>query len=136
MTVVAIVGKRARSHFCNYGSIRLSRPDSLPDNDSIHTPTTTRKDPMDRTLFDRTFKDGEGNFAIFQKPNLPILVGLSATALSFLPLTQNLQIVTDVLAFGAIFTWAWLELFRGVNYFRRSLGLIVMMLIFASQLSF
>jgi len=91
---------------------------------------------MNRTLFDRTFKDGEGNFAIAQKPNLPAIVGLSALVLSFLSLPPNLHIVINVLAFGAIFTWAWLELFRGVNYFRRSLGLIVLIVIFASQLSF
>lgn len=63
-------------------------------------------------------------------------MGISALALSFLPLNSNLQILVNVLAFGTIFTWAWLELFRGVNYFRRSLGLIVLMVILASQLSF
>jgi hypothetical protein len=29
-------------------------------------------------------------------------------------------------AYGSLFTWAWLELFQGVNYFRRSLGLLVL----------
>jgi len=28
------------------------------------------------------------------------------------------------LAFGASFTWAWQELFEGVNYFRRALGFV------------
>ena len=32
----------------------------------------------------------------------------------------------DTVAFGALFTWAWLELFDGVNYFRRALGLVVL----------
>jgi hypothetical protein len=27
---------------------------------------------------------------------------------------------------GALFTWAWLELFQGINYFRRALGAIVL----------
>jgi len=30
------------------------------------------------------------------------------------------------IAFGCLFTWAWQELFQCVNYFRRFLGLIVL----------
>jgi hypothetical protein len=90
---------------------------------------------MKSSLFDRTFKDDEGNLAIAQKPNLPIIVWLSATLLSFLPLNMTLVSALNILAFGAIFTWAWLELFQGVNYFRRSLGLIVLVVIFSSKLS-
>ncbi|HEY9908282.1 MAG TPA: hypothetical protein V6D18_11845 [Thermosynechococcaceae cyanobacterium] len=37
------------------------------------------------------------------------------------------------MAFGSLFTWAWLELFQGVNYFRRSLGLIVLLGAIASK---
>lgn len=91
---------------------------------------------MDKTLFDRTFKDGQGHWAIVQKPNLPSIIGLSALLLSLLPLPEKWAIALSLLAFGAIFTWAWLELFQGVNYFRRSLGLIVLMMMFALQLSF
>lgn len=29
----------------------------------------------------------------------------------------------QLFAFGALFTWAWQELFDGVNYFRQVLGL-------------
>ncbi len=38
----------------------------------------------------------------------------------------------DVVANGSLFTWAWMELFQGVNYFRRSLGLIVLIGIITS----
>jgi hypothetical protein len=33
-----------------------------------------------------------------------------------------------------LFTWAWQELFQGVNYFRRSLGLVVLLGAIASRL--
>jgi hypothetical protein len=33
--------------------------------------------------------------------------------------------VFSLLANGSLFTWAWMELFQGVNYFRRGLGLAV-----------
>ncbi|MEM6435327.1 MAG: hypothetical protein AAF773_15970 [Cyanobacteria bacterium P01_D01_bin.115] len=85
------------------------------------------------TLFDKTFKDGDGNLAVAQKPNLPILVWFGATVLSLLPVAEKLQALSEIVAFGALFTWAWLELFKGVNYFRRSLGLIVLLWAIASR---
>jgi hypothetical protein len=39
----------------------------------------------------------------------------------------------EALAFGSLFTWAWLELFQGVNYFRRALGLGVLIGVIASR---
>jgi hypothetical protein len=76
------------------------------------------------TLFDRTFRDREGNIVIAQMPNLPILIGLTAILLKFLLPSGNLQTAFSLIGFGALFTWAWQELFDGVNYFRRALGLI------------
>ncbi|GAB4384414.1 MAG: hypothetical protein Kow00121_47850 [Elainellaceae cyanobacterium] len=78
------------------------------------------------TLFDRTFRDSEGNIVIVQAPNLPVLVGLAATILQFVLPSGNMQTTFTLVAFGALFTWAWQELFAGVNYFRRSLGLITL----------
>lgn len=76
------------------------------------------------TLFDRIFRDSEGNIVIAQMPNLPILTGLTATILYFTLPSSNFQIGAGLVGFGALFTWAWQELFEGVNYFRRSLGLL------------
>ncbi len=76
------------------------------------------------TLFDRIFRDSEGNIVIAQMPNLPILVGFTATFLHFVLPVGSIQTIFGLVGFGALFTWAWLELFEGVNYFRRSLGLI------------
>lgn len=78
------------------------------------------------TLFDRIFRDREGRIVIAQMPNLPILVGLTAALLQFVLPSGNLQTTSSLVAFGALFTWAWQELFDGVNYFRRSLGLLVL----------
>ncbi|CAN5813109.1 hypothetical protein BH23CYA1_BH23CYA1_18450 [soil metagenome] len=76
------------------------------------------------TLFDRMFRDGEGNIVIAQAPNLPVLVGIAATFFQYILPSGQLQRATELIAFGALFTWAWQELFEGVNYFRRALGLI------------
>lgn len=89
---------------------------------------------MDNTLFDKTFRDDSGNIVIAQKPNLPITVGLVASLLKFLVPEGNIYTLADAVAFGALFTWAWLELFDGVNYFRRTLGLVVLLWIIALRL--
>lgn len=56
------------------------------------------------TLFDRTFRDGDGNLVIAQKPNLPILVWLTATLVGLLIPTGNARQGLDALAFGSLFT--------------------------------
>lgn len=81
---------------------------------------------METTLFDRTFRDSEGNIVIAQKPNLPIIVGSTATLLQLLFTSGKLQTGLDLVAFGALFAWAWQELFEGVNYFRRALGAVAL----------
>lgn len=79
---------------------------------------------MQTTWIDRTFRDSEGNIVIAQMPNLPILLGLTAVFLKFIFPSGAIQSALSLVAFGALFTWAWQELFEGVNYFRRFLGLV------------
>ena len=87
------------------------------------------------TVFDRTFRDSEGKIVIAQMPNLPLLVWLAATVLQFMLPSGQLQTTFSLVAFGALFTWAWQELFEGVNYFRRVLGLVVLFGVIASRFS-
>lgn len=88
------------------------------------------------SLFDRTFRDSEGNIVIAQMPNLPVLLGSAAALLQFVLPSGRLQTTFALIAFGTLFTWAWQELFEGVNYFRRSLGLIGLVSLLALGLNF
>jgi hypothetical protein len=90
---------------------------------------------MENSLFDKTFKDSEGNVVLAQAPNLPLLVWLAATLLKLVITSGSIYIGLDAIAFGTLFTWAWQELFQGVNYFRRALGLVVLMVVIASKIS-
>ena len=81
---------------------------------------------MENTLFDRTFRDSEGQIVIAQTPNLPLSVGILASLLTLIVTTGKINLGLELVAFGSLFTWAWEELFQGVNYFRRALGLIVL----------
>lgn len=80
------------------------------------------------------FKDKKGRIVICQLPNLPLIGWFTFTILRLLisnsqPKIQNLFLM---LSFGFIFTWSWLEIISGVNYFRRALGLSVLIITISS----
>jgi hypothetical protein len=88
---------------------------------------------MQNTLFDKIFRDSDGNIVVAQMPNLPIIVWVTASLLKLVFTTGEINTGLDALAFGSLFTWAWLELFQGVNYFRRALGLTVLIAVILSR---
>ncbi|RCJ28470.1 hypothetical protein A6770_23695 [Nostoc minutum NIES-26] len=81
---------------------------------------------MENTLVDKTFRDSNGNIVIAQMPNPPLIVWIVTSLLALIFTNGTINTVLNVVADGSLFTWAWLELFQGVNYFRRALGLIVL----------
>ncbi len=88
---------------------------------------------MNNTLFDQIFRDSNGEIVIAQPPNLPLIVWIAASLLKLIFPTGVVNTGLDVVALGSLFTWAWLELFQGVNYFRRALGIVVFIVILASR---
>lgn len=81
---------------------------------------------MENTLFDKFFRDSNGNIVIAQPPNPPIIVWGVASLLKLIFTSGYINVGLDLISFGSLFTWAWLELFQGVNYFRRTLGFVVL----------
>ncbi|MBD2770851.1 hypothetical protein [Iningainema tapete] len=88
---------------------------------------------MQNTLVDKIFRDSNGEIVIAQPPNLPIIVWVTATLLKLVFTTGEINTGLDLVAFGSLFTWAWLELFQGVNYFRRALGFVVLIGVILSR---
>ena len=86
---------------------------------------------MQNTLVDKTFRDNDGNIVLAQMPNLPLIIGIVTSLLTLIVTSGKINTVLDLVAYGSLFTWAWLELFQGVNYFRRALGLVVLIGIIA-----
>jgi len=73
-------------------------------------------------MFKRFFHNKDGKIVLWQTPNLPIIGWALFTLLSRV-------IHLDALAWiatGFLLLWALLELGWGVNYFRRLLGLIIL----------
>jgi hypothetical protein len=91
---------------------------------------------MDNTLIDKTFRDSNGNIVIAQMPNLPLIVWIVTSLLALVFTGGTINTVLNVLANGSFFTWAWLELFDGVNYFRRALGLSALIGLIAFHIYF
>lgn len=83
----------------------------------------------------KIFTDKDGRVVIGQTPNIPIISWAIFTVLATVLTDGKLQTASEYLAFGSIFTWAWLELFQGVNTFRRILGTAVLILIIASKVA-
>ena len=79
-----------------------------------------------QSFIEKCYKDKNGKVTLAQTPNLPIIVGLLAGLLRSAVAHGTVHSVLDLIAFGALFTWAWLELFQGSNYFRRLLGAVVL----------
>ena len=89
---------------------------------------------MKDSLLDKTFRDSSGQIVIAQMPNLPLLVWIGATLLKLIFTSGQIYSILDAIAFGALFTWAWEELFQGVNYFRRGLGLLILISTIGSRI--
>ncbi|MCC5630646.1 hypothetical protein [Nostoc sphaeroides] len=89
---------------------------------------------MENTLVDKTFRDSNGDIVIAQMPNPPLILWIGASLLTLIFPSGNINTVLDVLATGSLFTWGWLELFQGVNYFRRGLGLAALIGLIASKI--
>ncbi|NEQ19972.1 MAG: hypothetical protein F6K28_11830 [Microcoleus sp. SIO2G3] len=88
---------------------------------------------MENTLFDKIFRDSDGQIVVAQMPNLPIIVWGAASLLKLIFTSGDINTGLDAVAFGSLFTWAWEESFQGVNYFRRTLGLVVLIGVVASK---
>ncbi len=87
-----------------------------------------------KQLIDQLIKGSEGKIVLWQTPNLPLVIWFISFVLTKLLPYGELNFVAALIAFGSLFTWAWLEITNGVNYFRRLVGLVVMVLIIASKI--
>ncbi|MDB5182790.1 MAG: hypothetical protein JWO47_574 [Candidatus Saccharibacteria bacterium] len=85
------------------------------------------------TFIDKAFKNKDGHFAIWQMPNIPLFTWLIATILAKVVQNGKTHDLVTTAAFGALFAWALMEILTGVNYFRRILGLVVLVMLILSK---
>jgi hypothetical protein len=89
---------------------------------------------MDSNFFNRFFRDANGEIVIGQMPNLPIIVWLVASLAKVVYPTGKINLGLDLVASSSLFIWSIGEIAQGVNYFRRSLGLVVLIWLMATKI--
>jgi hypothetical protein len=78
-----------------------------------------------RSWWDRIWKDDSGRIVIWQFPN-PFLIAWAVLTVLSLFFNGHLADIFSWLGSAALIIWSLLELTKGVNYFRRVLGLVVL----------
>lgn len=71
------------------------------------------------------FKDQKGQLVIWQWPNVPLYGWIIAKLFTLIVSDTGLKNSLSILSTTFLFLWAYLELSSGVNYFRRSIGFVV-----------
>ncbi len=79
-----------------------------------------------RSFWDRIWKDRGGKVVIWQTPNVWLITWAMFTCLSLF-FTGGAGDVASWIASAALVIWSILEVLMGADYFRRALGLAVLL---------
>jgi hypothetical protein len=79
-------------------------------------------------LWNRTWRDKTGKVVIWQRPNVFIIGWVVLTLISLFFNRGNVADTFAWLSIVSLVIWCLLEIFKGVNYFRRALGVVVLLL--------
>lgn len=77
-------------------------------------------------LQDHFFKDKHGKVVLWQRPNILLSIWILAILVIQILPESHLKSGIAQLNPAVLFAWAYLELTSGVNYFRKSVGLVVL----------
>jgi hypothetical protein len=86
-----------------------------------------------RSLWSKTWRNRQGKVVIWQTPNLPLIAWAGLTFFSLM-VNGRLADILSWLGSAGLIIWSLLEIFKGVNYFRRALGLLVLFMAIMSLL--
>ena len=95
-------------------------------------PTSSRPRRPQRSLWNKIWRDRRGQVVIWQTPNVWLIVWVVLTIISLFSSSHTTQKDFWWLSAAVLGIWALLEIFRGVNYFRRALGLFILFITIAS----
>lgn len=87
-----------------------------------------------KTFSQKFWEDDRGKVVVWQKPNLPLTIWFLATVGGMLLPNGFIQKALYLIGLVALVVWSILEISRGVNYFRRLLGLLVLLSMIISRL--
>jgi hypothetical protein len=76
-------------------------------------------------LWDKFWRDKHGDYVVWQWPNIWLIGWAIATLLSLVTVGKPSD-VFSLIGTGLLIIWSLLEIFWGASYFRRVLGLVVL----------
>ena len=77
-----------------------------------------------QSFWNKFWKDKDGHVVLIQAPNVWIILWFVAEVVSLMGSSKNIANIGHIFAIIALGVWSLLELFKGVNYFRRTIGFI------------
>ncbi|MFA5004355.1 MAG: hypothetical protein WC498_03725 [Candidatus Saccharimonadales bacterium] len=83
-------------------------------------------------FINKCFRDPSGRIVVAQAPNMPLWVFIATSVAAHFVQSTGWRDGLRITATIALIIWSLLEIFQGVNYFRRALGLVVLSLCAAS----
>jgi len=84
------------------------------------------KNTKKRSLIDYLFKCKDGKYVYFQFPNLPLMIAIFAYGLRLVISAEPYDDFLNIIFTAAIIFWSVLEIFWGVNLFRRLFGALIL----------
>lgn len=81
-----------------------------------------------RNLWDRIWRDRRGRIVIWQTPNIWLIIWVVLTCVSLFASSRGMANIAWWASSAVLAVWALLEIFKGVNYFRRALGLVILLM--------
>jgi hypothetical protein len=77
-------------------------------------------------LIDLLFRCKDGKYVYFQFPNLPLMIAIFAYGLRLVISAEPYDDLLNIIFTAAIIFWSVLEIFWGVNLFRRLFGALIL----------
>lgn len=81
---------------------------------------------MLKNIWDKIWRDDSGKVVIWQWPNIWLLAWGGFTFVSLVFGRGTLANILTWAGEASLIIWSVLEIFKGVNYFRKTLGLVVL----------
>lgn len=82
-----------------------------------------------KMFWDKIWRDGKGRVVLWQSPNLLLIAWAGFDVLSRFFHNGRPKNGIEFLSTSFLLIWAYLEITSGVNYFRRTVGLLVFAMI-------
>ena len=89
-----------------------------------------RQRPLpEQTLWSRIWRDRNGRVVLWQTPNAPLIAWAVVTVVSLFVPNGTTESIFYWLSEALLGIWAALEIWKGVDYFRRALGVLIFIVV-------